>query len=96
METRAYGSYVNWPPSTSVETHKNYRSRVGRLFFAGEATSRKFFGYLHGAYYEGRAAGEGIAACLRGESNCPIGGGLPGGDIDICLSSASQKRMGHT
>ena len=38
------GSYSNWPPSFSSQHLDNLRANVGRLFFAGEATSRKYFG----------------------------------------------------
>ncbi|KAL2843733.1 amine oxidase [Aspergillus pseudoustus] len=63
----AYGSYSNWPASTTLEMHENLRANVGRLWFAGEATSAQYFGFLHGAWFEGRGAGEQIAALLRGE-----------------------------
>ena len=48
--------------------HQNLRANVGRLWFAGEATSAEYFGFLHGAYFEGQAAGASIAQCLKG--NC--------------------------
>jgi len=38
------GSYSNWPPSFSSQHLDNLRANVGRLYFAGEATSRKYFG----------------------------------------------------
>ena len=38
------GSYSNWPPLFSTLHIDNLRSNVGRLFFAGEATSQKYFG----------------------------------------------------
>ncbi|KAJ5733004.1 hypothetical protein N7533_013451 [Penicillium manginii] len=61
----AYGSYSNWPPSTTLEMHENLRANVDRLWFAGEATSAQYFGFLHGAWYEGRDAGERIAGLLN-------------------------------
>jgi polyamine oxidase len=39
---------------------------VYRLFFAGEATSAEVYGYLHGAYFEGKAIGELGASCVGG------------------------------
>ncbi|RDW83817.1 putative flavin containing polyamine oxidase [Aspergillus mulundensis] len=66
-EPWAYGSYSNWPAGTSLEMHQNLRANVDRLWFAGEATSAPYFGFLHGAYYEGREAGRNVAALLRGE-----------------------------
>ena len=71
--TRAYGSYSNWPPSTSLKAHQNLHANVGRLFFAGEATSQEFFGYLQGAYFEGKHVAEFIADCLNGKpGNCTV------------------------
>ncbi|KAF7717069.1 Uncharacterized protein PECH_000775 [Penicillium ucsense] len=66
-----YGSYSNWPPSTTLEMHENLRANVDRLWFAGEATSAQYFGFLHGAWYEGRDAGERIAGLLGKECVIP-------------------------
>ncbi|KAI0830095.1 amine oxidase [Trametes gibbosa] len=43
------GSYSNWPASFFSEHHQNLRANVGeRLWFAGEATSQKYFGvFIH-------------------------------------------------
>ncbi|KAG1782128.1 hypothetical protein EV702DRAFT_961311 [Suillus placidus] len=61
------GSYSNWPPSFLPGHSENLRATVDkRLWFAGEATSLKYFGFLHGAYYEGLSAGEEIAKCVGG------------------------------
>ena len=39
------GSYTNWPPSFYSDHHENLRATVDqRLWFAGEATSMKWFG----------------------------------------------------
>ena len=70
LEPWAYGSYSNWPPGTSLEMHQNLRANVGRLYFAGEATSTEYFGFLHGAWFEGQAVGEQIADCLTKGTNC--------------------------
>lgn len=76
-EPWSYGSYSNWPPSTTLEMHENLRANVGRLWFAGEATSPTYFGFLHGAWFEGRVAGTEIAASLNGckRSKTPNCGG---------------------
>jgi polyamine oxidase len=42
----SYGSYSNWPPGTTLEMHQNFRANVDRLWFAGEATSAAYFGYM--------------------------------------------------
>lgn len=63
----AYGSYSNWPTGVTLAEHQNLRANVGRLWFAGEHTSAEYFGFLHGGYFEGKAAGESVAACLKGQ-----------------------------
>lgn len=73
-EPWSYGSYSNWPPSTTLEMHENLRANADRLWFAGEATSPTYFGFLHGAWFEGRDAGQNIAAimqnrCVNAESD---------------------------
>jgi polyamine oxidase len=70
-----YGSYSNWPAGTTLEMHQNLRANVGRLYFAGEATSAEYGGFLHGAWFEGQEAGLRIAGeitknCLTLESSC--------------------------
>ncbi|KAG6844510.1 hypothetical protein H0H87_006335 [Tephrocybe sp. NHM501043] len=62
------GSYSNWPPSFVKQHHDNLRSNVDRLYFAGEATSVKFFGelrFLHGAYFEGLDVAKSISECIK-------------------------------
>ncbi|EPS93815.1 hypothetical protein FOMPIDRAFT_1033564 [Fomitopsis schrenkii] len=61
------GSYSNWPAAFLSEHQGNLRANVDeRLWFAGEATSRKYFGYLHGAYTEGEYIGLELAECIQG------------------------------
>jgi|SRR5712671_6373532 len=38
------GSYSNWPASFVTQHHTNLRAPLGRLWFAGEALSEKYFG----------------------------------------------------
>ena len=57
----AVESYSNWPPGLSIETHQNLIANLGRLWFAGEAGSVEYFGFLQGAYYDGLNAGRTIA-----------------------------------
>ncbi|KND87437.1 Polyamine oxidase [Tolypocladium ophioglossoides CBS 100239] len=61
----AYGSYSNWPVGTTLEMHQNLRANVDRLWFAGEAGSAEYFGFLHGAWFEGREAGKQVAGLLQ-------------------------------
>src|ERR1700750_1748536 len=60
----SYGSYSNWPPSTTLEMHQNLRANVDRLWFAGEHTSASYFGYTQGAWFEGRDVGNRLASLL--------------------------------
>ncbi|KAJ7485571.1 amine oxidase [Mycena latifolia] len=65
------GSYSNWPSSFVSPHHTNLRANVGkRLWFSGEAMSQKYFGFLHGAYFEGMDAGERVARCVHGDKTC--------------------------
>ncbi|CVL03958.1 related to polyamine oxidase precursor [Fusarium mangiferae] len=69
MEEWSYGSYSNWPVGMTLEKHQNLRANVDRLWFAGEANSAEFFGYLHGAYFEGQEIAERITRILKGEES---------------------------
>ena len=72
MSPWAYGSYSNWPPGLTLKGHQNLRANVSRVWFAGEATSDEFYGYLQGAYFEGQVVGELVAACVNGtDPKCP-------------------------
>ena len=71
LEEWAYGSYSNWPPGTTLEQHQNLRANLGRLYFAGEATSTEYYGFLQGAWFEGQQAGKLVAGCLNGTGHCP-------------------------
>ncbi|KAG7001372.1 hypothetical protein G7Y79_00032g067250 [Physcia stellaris] len=57
--------YPRWSTTPTPESATEYWQAV----VCGEATSSEYFGYLHGAYFEGKAAGEKIAACLKGSRN---------------------------
>jgi polyamine oxidase len=70
-----YGSYSNWPSGTTLEMHENLRANVGRVYFAGEATSTEYFGFLHGAWFEGREPRSRITGavareCINVASGC--------------------------
>ena len=43
-----FGSYSNWPVGMTLEKHQNLRANVNRLYFAGEATSAQYYGFLQG------------------------------------------------
>ncbi|KAI9461925.1 amine oxidase [Lactarius psammicola] len=65
------GSYSTWSASFVPQHPLNLRAPLGRLWFSGEAMSEKYFGYLHGAYFEGEATGEQIAQCIKGQQCHP-------------------------
>ncbi|KAH7126067.1 hypothetical protein EDB81DRAFT_730430 [Dactylonectria macrodidyma] len=71
----SYGSYSNWPVGMTLEKHQNLRANVDRLWFAGEANSAQYYGFLHGAWFEGREVGLRIAGLLgaRIRANVPSG-----------------------
>lgn len=73
------GSYSNWPVGTTLEMHQNLRANVGRLWFAGEATSSQWFGFLHGAYFSGRDVGQQLAGVLA--QNCTNNEGICAGEV---------------
>lgn len=64
----ASGSYPAWATGYTARDQSNLKANLGRLWFAGDATSAEYWGYLHGAYYEGQRAGEEIAALLEASS----------------------------
>ena len=56
-----YGAYSFWPVGFTEEDHKHLRSSVSeRIFFAGEATSKDFFGFMQGAICTGLDQAEAI------------------------------------
>ncbi|KAK8166312.1 hypothetical protein IWX90DRAFT_465878 [Phyllosticta citrichinensis] len=65
LEPWTHGSYSNWPVGVTLEMHQNLRANVGRLWFAGEANSAEYYGFLHGAWFEGRDVGERVAGLVK-------------------------------
>ncbi len=62
------GAYVNLPVGATFEHLDALAEPVGdRLFFAGEATSRRHRGTVHGAWLSGQKAAETILAAARRE-----------------------------
>lgn len=60
-----HGAYSAQQPGTGRRRADLARPIDGRLFFAGEATSTRFFSTCHGAYLTGIAAAEDAAAVLK-------------------------------
>ncbi|KAK8125406.1 uncharacterized protein PG998_001165 [Apiospora kogelbergensis] len=63
-----FGSYSNWPVGMTLEKHQNLRANVNRLYFAGEATSAQYYGFLQGAWFEGSAVGQKIAQMISNKT----------------------------
>ncbi|KAI9033831.1 amine oxidase [Phycomyces nitens] len=64
------GSYSNWPIGELEEHHVNMRAPINnRVFFAGEAMSEDYFGFLQGAWFSGAEVGDNVAQCIKGR--CP-------------------------
>ncbi|KAI0016095.1 amine oxidase [Xylariomycetidae sp. FL0641] len=68
-EEWSFGSYSNWPVGMTLERHQNLRANVDRLWFAGEGTSAEYYGFLQGAWFEGRDVGMRVAGLLGGNSS---------------------------
>lgn len=68
------GTYSNWPIGMLSEHHDNMRAPLPqgsgstatnpRLWFAGEAMSQDYYGYLHGAWIEGEKTARKIMDCM--------------------------------
>ena len=62
------GTYSNTPVGVTRSTHETLAEREGRLFFAGEAASADYSGFVHGAYFAGKDSGNIVAAALSAGS----------------------------
>ncbi|CAF3949165.1 unnamed protein product [Rotaria sordida] len=61
------GSYSNWPAGVSQYQHKNLQASIQRLYFAGEAYSYEYYGFLQGAYATGQNTAEQVIRCIQGK-----------------------------
>lgn len=65
------GSYSDVVVNHTAVDFKLLGKNLGRLYFAGEAMSPEWYGYMQGAYLTGRDKGMSIAeAILREETLC--------------------------
>ena len=65
------GSYSEPVVGFTSEDFKKLGQNLGQLFFAGEAMSEEWFGYMQGAYLTGQEKGKLIAcSILPNESEC--------------------------
>ncbi|KAF2014068.1 amine oxidase, partial [Aaosphaeria arxii CBS 175.79] len=80
QEEWSFGSYSNWPIGMTLEKHQNLRANVDRVWFAGEANSAQYFGFLHGAWFEGQEVGLRVASMLG--KTVQINGTSVGGNMN--------------
>lgn len=60
------GTYSNWPIGELDEHHANMRASLhNRVFFAGEAMSGDYFGFLQGAWFTGAEAANNVVQCIK-------------------------------
>jgi len=64
-----FGAYSNWPIGVSKATYQNLDAPVGALYFAGEACSPNYSGFVHGAMESGEMTARNLYRCMH-ESNC--------------------------
>ena len=48
-----YGSFSDAPVGLTHDDYGKLAAPIGNLYFSGEATSREYYGFLHGAYFAG-------------------------------------------
>ena len=100
------GSYANWPPSFLPEHHANLRADIdGRLWFAGEAMSKLYFGerfclsYERTRTYHTNKLGYLQGAYFEGQdigtkvAECIVGGGCLGMEHVEQVKNASPYDM---
>lgn len=64
------GSYSNWPIGELDEHHANMKASLhNRVFFAGEAMSAEYYGFLQGAWFSGQETALHVTQCIK--TKCP-------------------------
>jgi len=66
------GSYSDWTAGFSNASQAALGASVGRVNFAGEHTSYKYYGFLIGSYDEGIKSAEQVAKCIQDDSECEV------------------------
>lgn len=82
------GSYSNWPLGELDQHHSNLRQPLGNntVMFTGEAYSKLLFGYVQGAWEDGKDTAATIASCMKG-GECPAGFAYE--DIETCPQTST-------
>ena len=65
------GAYSYVPAGVNDNDWEAIRYPVGRIWFAGEHTTKELFGFLHGAVDSGRFEARKILACIMDKRKCP-------------------------
>ncbi|XP_022897695.1 polyamine oxidase 1-like [Olea europaea var. sylvestris] len=61
------GSYSNYPIHINHQLIDDIKAPLGRIYFTGEHTNKKFNGYVHGAYLSGIETSEALLEEMRTE-----------------------------
>ena len=59
------GAWGNWPPGYTMDSFHALQAPVSRVYFAGDHTSFKYYGYLHGAYLSGEEVVDKLDKCIQ-------------------------------
>ncbi|CAN1846060.1 Polyamine oxidase 1 [Linum perenne] len=59
------GSYSNWPDGYSRKRHSHLQAAVGRVYFTGEHTHERYFGWVPGAYLAGIATAKNLMGTIE-------------------------------
>ncbi|XBI50160.1 hypothetical protein VPH35_113612 [Triticum aestivum] len=59
------GTFSNWPIGVNRHEYDLIRAPVGRVYFTGEHTSKKYNGYVHGAYLAGIDSADILINCAK-------------------------------
>ncbi|XP_074316278.1 polyamine oxidase 1-like [Silene latifolia] len=59
------GCFTNWPVGYTQERHDHLRAPFGRVYFTGEHTHPRLFGYADGAFYAGGDTARTVINCLK-------------------------------
>ena len=60
-----HGAFTVWPPTSTLATFKRLGKNEGRVYFGGEHTDSKYYGFVHGAFESGRRVGKQVAMALQ-------------------------------
>ncbi|KAL9227446.1 hypothetical protein vseg_003132 [Gypsophila vaccaria] len=59
------GCFTNWPVGYPQYRHDQLRAAVGRVYFTGEHTHPRLFGYADGAFFAGGDTAKEVINCLK-------------------------------